>query len=130
MRLLLVSHAQTDWNVQGRFQGHTDIPLNEHGRRQAKLWQKRLASEAIHAVVASDLLRAAQTAAILAAPHGLDIRTDRRLRELSFGDWEGLTYAEIQERYPTALAAWQHDYQSYFVQFSQVAPTLHAIPML
>jgi alpha-ribazole phosphatase len=113
MRLLLVSHAQTDWNVQSRFQGHTDIPLNDCGRSQAHRWQRQLAEEPLEAIVASDLLRASETAEILAKPHGLSVRTDPRLRELSFGDWEGLTYAEIQQQYPDELAAWQQNYSRF-----------------
>src|SRR5438132_1605088 len=103
MRLLLVSHAQTDWNVEGRFQGQTDIPLNSYGRLQARKLQQRLASTPLDAIVASDLSRARETAEIVAAAHGKPVRTDRRLRELHFGSWEGLTYSEIQAKYPDAL---------------------------
>ncbi|HWY85938.1 MAG TPA: alpha-ribazole phosphatase [Gemmataceae bacterium] len=107
MRLLLVSHAQTEWTDQGIFQGHTDIPLNERGRRQAHILQNHLAQEEFQAIVASDLRRATETAAILALPHGMSVATDPRLREMHFGEWEGLTYADIQQRFPTALAAWR-----------------------
>ena len=107
MRLLLLSHAQTDWNVAGRFQGHTDIPLNDHGHRQALAWQQQLAREPLDQVWSSDLLRAAETAETVAKPHGLMPRMDQRLRELSFGAWEGLTYAEIEARHPAELAAWR-----------------------
>ncbi len=109
MRLLLVPHAETDWNAQGRFQGHADVSLNERGRRQAFLLQQRLADEPLQAIVASDLRRALETAEILAAPHGLHVKAERRLRELHFGDWDGLTYAEIQESAADALAEWQND---------------------
>lgn len=107
MRLLLLSHAQTDWNVAGRFQGHTDVPLNDYGRRQARAWQERLAGECLDFVWASDLRRAAETAQIVAEPHRLAPRADERLRELSFGAWEGLTYGEIEARHPAELAAWR-----------------------
>jgi len=107
MRLLLISHAETDWNVQGRFQGHKDIPLNERGRRQAYALQRYLAKETIDFIISSDLCRAGETAAIISHPHCLVVRTDARLRELHFGDWEGLTFAEISQREPEAFAAWQ-----------------------
>jgi alpha-ribazole phosphatase len=109
MRLFLATHAQTDWNVQGRFQGHTDVPLNERGRSQAAALGQRLAQEKLHAIVASDLCRARQTAEIVALAHGMGVRTDARLRELCFGAWEGLTHAEIQQQYPNELAAWRKD---------------------
>jgi probable phosphoglycerate mutase len=107
MRLLLVSHAETEWNVQGRFQGHKDIPLNERGRRQALALQQHLAKETVDFIISSDLCRAGETATILARPHGLVVQTDARLRELHFGAWEGLTFAEISEREPESFAAWQ-----------------------
>jgi alpha-ribazole phosphatase len=107
MRLLLVAHAETDWSAQGLFQGHTDIPLNDRGRRQALRLQQHLLQEPFQAVLASDLLRAKETADILARPHGICVQRDARLRELHFGEWEGLTYAEIQERHPNALTSWQ-----------------------
>ncbi len=113
MRLLLISHAQTDWNVQARFQGHADIPLNEHGRRQALAWQMHLAQERLDAIWASDLARAAETAHIIGEPHHVQVQTDRRLRELHFGDWEGLTYLEIRQRFPDQLAAWERNYAQF-----------------
>lgn len=109
MRLFLISHAQTDWNVEGRFQGQTDIPLNEYGRRQARQLQRHLANVPLDTLVASDLSRARETAEIIAMSHGMVVHTDRRLRELHFGHWEGLTYAEIQAKYPEALAPWQEN---------------------
>src|SRR5437868_1413233 len=104
MRILLVSHAQTDWNVQGRFQGQTDIPLNDTGRRQAQRLREHLAGTSFENVLASDLSRARETAEIVAAPHKMAVQTDCRLRELQFGKWEGMTYEEIQATYPDAWA--------------------------
>jgi alpha-ribazole phosphatase len=109
MRLFLVAHAATPWTVVRRFQGHTDIPLSETGRRQAHILQKHLARERFQAIMASDLQRAVETAEILASPHAMAVRTDPRLRELYFGAWEGLTYEEIQQRDAAALADWQKD---------------------
>jgi len=107
MRLLLATHAETDWTIAGRFQGHTDVPLNEIGRQQAAHMQKRLAAQSPAAIVASDLRRAWQTAEILALPYGLVPTADPRLREMHFGAWEGLTYAEVQATDGASLTAWQ-----------------------
>jgi broad specificity phosphatase PhoE len=96
MRLLLVPHAETAWNVQGRYQGQTDVPLSERGRHQAERLAERLAAETIDVVFASDLCRAWDTAIRIAAPRGLSPRQEPRLRELHFGAWEGLTFAEVQ----------------------------------
>jgi alpha-ribazole phosphatase len=109
LRLLLVRHGETDWNATGRYQGQTDIPLNAAGRWQAKAVADRLAAERLDAVYASDLLRAWETAVAIAAPHGLEVRADMRLREMSYGDWQGLTYRQIEEQAPAALAAWNAD---------------------
>lgn len=108
-RLLLARHGQTARNAAGRYQGQTDIPLNETGRRQAQALAQRLASEAIDAIYASDLQRAQATAELAAAPHGLRVQTEPRLREITFGAWEGLTYEEIKERDPERLTAWYDD---------------------
>ncbi|MDX6472399.1 MAG: 2,3-bisphosphoglycerate-dependent phosphoglycerate mutase [Gaiellaceae bacterium] len=92
--LLLVRHGETDWNAEGRLQGHTDRPLNDHGRRQAAALAERLADDEIDAVYASDLARARETAEILAGRLGLPVVTDPDLRERNWGNWEGLTGTE------------------------------------
>ncbi|HZS24730.1 MAG TPA: histidine phosphatase family protein [Gaiellaceae bacterium] len=92
--LLLVRHGETDWNAEGKLQGHTDRPLNDFGRRQAKALADRLAGEEIHAVYASDLARARETAEILGARLGLEVVIDPDLREKNWGNWEGLTSEE------------------------------------
>jgi probable phosphoglycerate mutase len=92
--LLLVRHGETDWNAEGRLQGHTDRPLNDHGRRQAAALAERLADDDIDAVYASDLARARETAEILAERLGLPVVTDPDLRERNWGNWEGLTGTE------------------------------------
>jgi len=109
LRLLLVRHAETEHNAQARCQGQSDPPLSAEGRRQAGRLAARLAKHEIHAIYTSDLCRASETAAAIAAVHGLPTRTDPRLREMAFGEWEGLTWAEIGERYPQVWAAWQAD---------------------
>jgi broad specificity phosphatase PhoE len=92
--LLLVRHGETDWNAEGRLQGHTDRPLNDVGRRQAAALAERLAGDGITAVYASDLSRARETAAILAARLELPVVLDPDLRERDWGNWEGLTGGE------------------------------------
>jgi probable phosphoglycerate mutase len=92
--LLLVRHGETDWNAEGKLQGHTDRPLNEYGRRQARALAERLVGEEIDAVYASDLSRARETAEILGAQLGLPVAVDPDLREKNWGNWEGLTSDE------------------------------------
>ena len=92
--LLLVRHGETDWNAEGRLQGHTDRPLNDTGRRQARALADRLAGDGVAAVYASDLSRARETAEIVAERLGLPVGVDPDLRERDWGNWEGLTGAE------------------------------------
>jgi broad specificity phosphatase PhoE len=92
--LLLVRHGETDWNAEGRLQGHTDRPLNELGRRQAKALAARMADDGIRAVYASDLSRARETAEIVGERLGLTVVIDPDLREKNWGSWEGLTGTE------------------------------------
>jgi broad specificity phosphatase PhoE len=97
--LLLVRHGETDWNRQLRIQGSSDTELNETGREQARRLARELDGTRLDAVWSSDLRRARETAAIVAEPRGLEVRLDPDLRERSFGSWEGLTRAEIDERF-------------------------------
>ncbi|PSL00743.1 putative phosphoglycerate mutase [Murinocardiopsis flavida] len=99
-RVILLRHGQTDWNADKRFQGHSDIPLNEAGLRQARHAAGLLVSLRPDAIVASDLKRAAATAYELAERTGLPVEFDKGLRERSGGSWEGLTRSEIRERWP------------------------------
>ncbi len=92
--LLLVRHGETDWNAEGRLQGHTDRPLNAYGREQAKKLADRLDGDAIAAVYASDLSRARETAEIVGERLGLTVVIDPDLREKDWGSWEGLTGAD------------------------------------
>ena len=105
--LYIVRHGETDWNREGRIQGHTDIPLNAEGRRQAEGLAFELATSELHAVYASDLARASQTATTVAGPRGLDVRRIAALREKHFGTWEGMTDDEVRARFPHAVnGAW------------------------
>jgi len=113
MRLYLVRHGETDWNSQRRYQGQSDIPLNRTGILQARKIASRLSKEKIDAIYSSDLSRARETAERIAQPHNLKVTSDARWRELSFGDWEGLTYPEIQAKAPDELALWESDFTGY-----------------
>ncbi len=106
MKLLLARHGQTDWNIAGRYQGQSDIPLNPTGCEQAKRLAKRLSAETIHAVYSSDLSRAKNTAQAIANIHQLQVQTDSRWRELNFGEWEGMTYKEMSAHSPALFEAW------------------------
>ena len=92
--LLLVRHGETDWNASGRLQGHTDTPLNDFGRQQARALAYELASEQLDAVYSSDLARARETAEIVAERLGLPVAVDADLREKNWGNWEGLSSTE------------------------------------
>ena len=113
MRLYLVRHGETDWNAARRYQGQSDVPLNHTGIQQARKIARRLSKEKIDAIYSSDLSRARETAEQIAQPHELKVTTDVRWRELSFGDWEGLTYPEIQAKAPDELARWESDLAQY-----------------
>jgi len=103
--LLLVRHGETDWNRLGRWQGHSDTPLNARGREQARELAPQL--DGVDVVYSSDLARARETAEILAEELGADVRLDARLRERGFGAWEGLTAAEIEQDFAEAHGRWQ-----------------------
>ena len=92
--LLLVRHGETDWNADGRLQGHTDRPLSDFGRSQAGQLAEELAEEKLDAIYASDLSRARETAEIVGARLGLAVVLDPDLREKDWGTWEGLTAVE------------------------------------
>ena len=100
--ILFARHGETDWNLERRVQGHTDRPLNENGRAQARTLAEELAPVRVDAVYASDLTRARETAEIVAARRDLPVTTLAELREKHFGTWEGLTDEEVLLRHPRA----------------------------
>lgn len=106
-RLILLRHGRTPWNDDGRLQGQTDVPLDDVGRAQARAAASALAPLRPALVVSSDLVRARDTAQVLADAAGAPLRLDARLRERDFGAWEGLIGAEIEEGWPEAYAAWR-----------------------
>ena len=96
-RLILVRHGETDWNTQSRVQGHQPTLLNRRGRLQARLLAERLIREKPQNLYSSDLPRAMETAEIIGSALGLEPVPAPELRELCFGEWEGRTFAEIQQ---------------------------------
>jgi len=110
--IYLARHGETEWNRAGRWQGHTDIPLTELGRRQAAELGERLRDAGISHVLASDLSRARDTALIAARTMGLaHVREDPDLRERMFGSFEGLTRAQCEGDHPDAWAAYRAEPQ-------------------
>jgi len=100
LKLILVRHGQTFWNREMKYQGHSDIVLDEEGLRQAELVGERLKQESVQAVYSSDLKRAMVTAEKIAAHHGLPVGIMPDLREIMFGEWEGYTFQFVYERWP------------------------------
>lgn len=104
-RLLIVRHGATDWNVQGRIQGHTDVGLSEQGRRQGQAVARRLAAAAIDVAYSSDLRRATETARIILGERPVPLFPTPQLREYHKGVFEGLTPEESRVRFPAMYAA-------------------------
>jgi alpha-ribazole phosphatase len=107
--LILVRHGETDWNTQGRYQGQSDVPLNEAGRVQADRLAASLQGQAIAAIYSSDLRRARETAEALARSSGAPLHFDPRLREIDQGEWEGMLFDEIQRRYAESFQRRRRD---------------------
>jgi len=108
---LLLRHGQTPMSVQKRYAGRSDVPLTDAGVAQAAAAAKRLESAGIDAIVASPLQRTVQTAEQVAEVTGLPVVTEDGFRETDFGDWEGLTFAEVRARWPSEMTAWLADPQ-------------------
>jgi broad specificity phosphatase PhoE len=107
--LWLVRHGQTDWNLERRYQGHSDTPLNVVGLEQARLAAEALAGRSYTAIYSSDLARARVTAEIIGRRLDMVVRIDPRLREVNLGAWEGMVVADIQAQYPAEWEARQTD---------------------
>jgi len=109
VRLLLARHGQTEWHHDNRYVSRTDIGLNETGRREAWMLARRAEEERPDLVLCSPLRRALETASLSAEACGMQPRTDERLRELDFGEWEGKTLAEIREEDPGSVSLFEED---------------------
>src|ERR1700674_421178 len=106
LRLLILRHGETAWNRERRYQGWTDTPLSPEGLVQAEAAARELKEHTFAAVYSSPLRRALDTAAVIAAPHGLEVETDPAFRDLGFGQWEGLTLDEARARDAVLHADW------------------------
>ncbi|GAC1556151.1 MAG: histidine phosphatase family protein [Vulcanimicrobiaceae bacterium] len=98
--LAVVRHGRTAWNADGRFQGQTDVPLDDIGRAQARALGLAMKHDVFDRAIASDLSRASETARIVLGERSVALEFDARLREMRFGVWEGLTWAQIVQRDP------------------------------
>ena len=98
-RFIVVRHGETTWNSESRYQGQTDVPLSARGWREAERLAERFARETIAAIYASDLARAADTARVIARCLGQSVILEPRLREANLGEWQGLSYAQVRQRY-------------------------------
>lgn len=137
--LYFVRHGETDWNAEGRLQGQKDIPLNDLGRSQAAEAGRKLLGLAGSLdqldFVASPMIRTRETMDILRRSVGMPVsgyRLDERLREIAFGDWEGLTWREVKKREPIKVKERDEDRwgyaapggESYAMLVERVSPAL------
>ncbi|MDI9242863.1 histidine phosphatase family protein [Fusibacillus kribbianus] len=107
MRFIFVRHGETEWNVTGRYQGQTDVPLSEKGRAQAEALGKRFADIHVDEVYSSPLKRAYDTARAIAEPKGLPIHKVDGIKELNFGEWDGLTKEQLTEQFGEAFVKYR-----------------------
>ncbi len=105
-RLILIRHGETDWNVEGRYQGQADPPLNARGREQARKLARELAEVGIDVIYSSPLRRAWETAEIIARALGVPLHPEPRLMEIHQGHWQGRLRSEIAAKYPELFQRW------------------------
>ena len=107
MNILLARHGETAWNREGRYQGHTDVPLSDSGEAQARNLGKRLKDLPIHKAVCSPLSRANRTAQLVLGDRAVTLETDDGFKEISHGGWEGKLAGEIQASHPEMFEKWR-----------------------
>ena len=112
-KIFIVRHGQTSGNSARKYFGITDVELNEEGINQAGLVSKRLEKENIYKIYSSNLKRAFKTAEIIARPHRISAEPKEDLREINFGNWEGLGFQEIQKSYPNEFSNWQNNIMAF-----------------
>ena len=106
VRIILIRHGETQWNIEGRYQGQEDTHLSERGLRQGHMVAQGLKDTPIDAAISSPLERSYMTCAFCAELHGLDVLKDDRLLEINHGDWEGRLADDIEAQYPTEFHQW------------------------
>ncbi len=108
MKLFLIRHGQTDWNTKGKIQGNSDIELNDIGVKQAEELSKKLLAEnySFSKIYSSSLKRAAKTAEILSENTNIEYITIDGIKEMNFGLWEGLSWSEVKDKYPSEYEEW------------------------
>jgi alpha-ribazole phosphatase len=125
-RVLLVRHGRVAWNARAAYTGWTDLPLDDRGEAEAKLVADRLKKAEITAVYSSDLIRARSTAETIAKPHGITITIDPAIKEINYGEWEGLNEADIRERYgDKVFDAWKADPENVVIPGGETFGKLH-----
>jgi alpha-ribazole phosphatase len=113
MEILLIRHGETEYNITGRFSGYGDVSLNSKGMEQALSLAGMLKKEKIDRIYSSDLKRCRETGEGIEPVHPKVFSSN--LREMNFGDWDGLTYDEIKSKFPGELAKWEKDWIDYAV---------------
>ena len=131
-RIFLVRHGATVLTAEDRFAGSTNVQLSDEGRGQASRLAERLRPAKINAVYASPLDRTMETARILAAPHGLEVKPCDGMREISHGHWEEMTRKEVDQKYPQEAAEWEKDPYTFAPSGGEsgLAVTARALPAL
>lgn len=107
-QLYFIRHGESESNLITQFAGSLDMPLTEKGRQQAGLTAQYLDNVPFSVVYASDLVRAYDTGRAVASSQGIPICTDRRLREIFAGEWEGKSYADLEKKFPESYGVWRH----------------------
>lgn len=105
--IILIRHGETEWNVLHRFQGISDVPLNETGRKQAGFAKQGLEGTTLTAIYTSPLQRAMETASIIRGERNIPVYAEEGLKEMGVGEWEGLLVSEIDEKYPGLYDVWR-----------------------
>jgi len=104
--MYLIRHGQTDWNKDKIFRGRADVPLNAHGRKEARALGRHLKNVRVTACYASPLSRALETAEAAAAPHSLAVKLDDGIIDIDYGEWQGLSEAQVHRRYAGLFRQW------------------------
>ena len=131
-RLFLIRHGATVLTAEDRFAGSSDVALSDEGRDQARRLADRLKDEKLSAVYASPLGRTMETAAIIAAPHRVEVVRRDGLREIDHGHWEQMTRRDVEEKFPAEAAAWEEDPYTFAPPGGEsgLAVTARALPVL